>query len=362
MIAMSAVRSTSPLPTYTSPPGPPPLGRRRLLGTGLAALPLSLGGCVSVSMPAGPAVQAARIDDGAFEMADGVRLPYRAWLPTGGPPQAVILALHGMNDSRDAWEIPAPAFAAAGMAVYAPDQRGFGDAPGRGYWAGGDAMVGDARAMAELLRASHPDATLVLMGESMGGAVLMRLATEPEPPRDARYVLVAPAVWGRARMNLFLRATLWLAYEMVPGMTAARAPGVTITASDNRDALIRLSRDPLTIHETRVDAVKGLVDLMDAALAAAPRFTQSGLFLYGGRDELVPPAATAATWNSLPRFGGSGGVGPRIAYYPDGYHLLLRDLGRGVPSADVIAWIRDPAAPLPSGADTAALGWLARQS
>lgn len=40
---------------------------------------------------------------------------------------------------------------------------------------------------------------------------------------------------------------------------------------------------------------------------------------------------------------------------------LLRDLGRAAPIGDTIAWIRDPAAPLPSHADEAARAWLARR-
>ena len=82
-----------------------------------------------------PGIAVAGPVDGVFVMPDGARLPYRAWLPDGEP-SAVVLALHGMNDSRDAWEIPAPDFAAAGVAVFSPDQRGFGDAPDRGHFAG----------------------------------------------------------------------------------------------------------------------------------------------------------------------------------------------------------------------------------
>ena len=44
------------------------------------------------------------------------------------------------------------------------------------------------------------------MGESMGAAVLMVLAANPAPPPVDGYVLIAPAVWGRAEMNVFLRA------------------------------------------------------------------------------------------------------------------------------------------------------------
>src|SRR5207302_606767 len=109
-------------------------------------------------------------------------------------------------DSRDAWELPAPVFALAGMAVYAADQRGFGAAPGRGRWAGSDVMVADAADMARQVLARHPRTPLVLMGESMGGAVLMCLAASPLAPAGARYVLIAPAVWGRARINFVLRS------------------------------------------------------------------------------------------------------------------------------------------------------------
>ena len=112
-----------------------------------------------------------------------------------------MLALHGFNDSRDAWEYPAAAFAAAGVAVYAPDQRCFGAAPGRGLWPGSDALVADAAEMAWQVRALHPGVKLVLMGESMGAAVLMVLATGALAPPDVAYALIAPAVWGRAQMN-----------------------------------------------------------------------------------------------------------------------------------------------------------------
>jgi alpha-beta hydrolase superfamily lysophospholipase len=292
----------------------------------------------------------------AFTMPDGARLPYRVWLPDGRP-DAVMLALHGFNDSRDAWEYSAPVFAAAGVAVYSPDQRGFGAAPGRGLWPGGDALVADAAEMARLVRALHPDVPLVLMGESMGGAVLTVLATGARAPEGASYVLIAPAVWGRARMNFVLSGALWLVTTVAPGLAVTQSP-VPIVASDNREALVRLGADPLTVRHTRMDALGGLVDLMDAALAAAPRMRAPALFQYGGKDELVPQEATATTWRALPH---DGAAGPRLAYYPNGYHLLLRDLDRERPIGDIVAWLRDPAAPLPSGADLAARAWLRMQ-
>lgn len=311
-----------------------------------------IGGCAAQLAPPGPPVMAPVQAGDAFVMPDGFRLPVRAWLPAG-PPKAVVLALHGMNDSRDAWEIPAPDFSAAGIAVFSLDQRGFGATASRGFWAGTDGLVSDARTVAALLRARYPGVPVFLMGESMGAAALMVLATRPDAPAVDGYVLSAPAVWSRAEMNLLMRGTLWLAMHTMPGFELVNRGYVKVTATDNHAALVRLSTDPLTLHGTRVDAVDGLVDLMDAAADAAPRFHARALFLYGGKDELVPKRATRAAWTALP----PGGV--TRAYYPERYHLAMRDLGRAEVIGDVIAWLRNPTLPLPSGADRAAAAWLA---
>lgn len=324
----------------------------RLIATLLSLILLV--GCVEQIAPPGPTKEIPTETADSFVMPDGTRLPYREWLPDGRP-SAIILALHGMNDSRDAWEYPAPAFAAAGMAVFSPDQRGFGATRTRGLWPGTDGLTSDVTVMARLLRARYPHTKLILMAESMGAAALMVLATEPHPPAVDGYVLIAPAVWGRAKMNVLMRASLWVADHTLPGLILTGGGLVKVTASDNRQALHRLSTDPLTIHGTRVDAIKGLVDLMDQALAAAPRFHTPALFLYGGHDELVPARATAATWRALP-------PGPVRAFYPVGYHLLLRDKDRATVIGDVLAWIDRPDTKLPSGADHAAAAWLAEQA
>jgi acylglycerol lipase len=311
---------------------------------------LLLGGCISRPAPPGITAETPTETAGYFVMRDGTPLPYREWLPAGRP-TAVMLALHGMNDSRDAWEYPSPDFSAAGIAVFAPDLRGFGETRTRGLWPGINGLTDDIRVMIGALQARYPRTKLIMIGESMGAAALMVLATEPDPPAVNGYVLIAPAVWGRAKMNWLMRVSLWIADKTVPSFTLTGGGLIKVSASNNRAALVRLSNDPLTIHATRVDAVKGLVDLMDQALAAAPRFRSPALFLYGGQDELVPPRATIATWRALP-------PGPALAFYPNGYHLLLRDKDRAARIDDILSWIRDPSAPLPSGAEQAAATWL----
>lgn len=329
-------------------------GRRALLLAGLATA-AATAGCAPRLYPAGPPVAEPALSGDGLVMADGARLPLRAWLPPSRP-RAVVLALHGFNEyARSFAEDPAPHFTAEGIALYAYDQRGFGQAPNRGTWAGSATLATDAAAAARLIRARHPGLPLVMMGESMGGAVAMVAEASADPPPVDGYVLLAPAVWGRASMPPIMRWVLDGAARIIPMVAFASTAG-GITPTDNLDTLRRWSRDPLVIKETRVDAVKGLVDLMDDAVAAAPRFgaRRPVLLLYGARDQLVPAGPTRAVLRAFPP-----GARHRLGYYAEGHHQLLRDRNGPAVARDIAAWIADPAAPLPSGADRAAEGWLA---
>ncbi len=328
---------------------------RRLLA---AALVLGLGACAPRQLPFGtPGAPLALhpVPDEVFTLPDGTRLPARVWLPPGAtPPSAVMLALHGFNDSRDQWALPAPVFAAAGIAVYAPDQRGFGDTAARETWPGTARLVDDAAAMAQDLHRRYPATPLYVMGESMGGAVALDLAARPDGPPITGTIMLSPAVWGRAEQGFVLSSALAVADGVAPGyrITAGDVP-IRVSASDNREALLALVRDPLTIRTTQVSVLSGLVDLMDSAQAAAPAVHGRSLIAYGAHDRLVPASAMAVAWAHLP-------AETRRAVYPNGYHLLLRDLDRQAVIDDVIAWIQHPGALLPSGADIAAAGWASR--
>ena len=59
---------------------------------------------------------------------DGARLPLARWTPEGEP-WAVIVALHGMNDSRASFRLAGPWWAEQGIETWAIDQRGFGQTP-----------------------------------------------------------------------------------------------------------------------------------------------------------------------------------------------------------------------------------------
>ena len=266
-------------------------------------------------------------------------LPRRAWLPEV-PPRAVILAVHGFNDYSNAFTEFGEFAAEHGIAVHAYDQRGFGANPAAGLWPGTPALVEDLELERARIAKLHPDRPVYILGESMGAAVVMAAVTRGAALDAAGFILTAPAVWGGDQLNPLYRATLWVVSRLAPGLKlTGRSLGVM--ASDNIDALRALSADPLFIKETRIDAIAGLVQLMDTAYATADAVPGPVLLMVGDHDEIVPPGAQTAMIERLR-------ATPCVqVVYPDGWHLLLRDLQRRVVWQDILAWIDDE--PLPSG-------------
>jgi alpha-beta hydrolase superfamily lysophospholipase len=308
----------------------------------LLAVAISLGACVTPRVQSPVArPQAPRLEPDRVRLADGAVLPLSQWLPAAAP-RAAIVALHGLNDHHGTWAAAAAQLSAHGFAVYAYDQRGFGATEQRGIWAGGDVLAGDVREVAALVRARHPGVPLYVFGESMGAAVMLRaLAQQPRGWLDGA-VLLAPAVWNRRDMPWYQRFALRLVAHTFRGMKVSTPR--SRAASDNLAALRRRTDDPLVIHKVRVDMLAGVADLMDEITERRPDFAVPVLILYGAHD-LIVPAEPVCRWVASLDAGGSW----QLAVYPNGWHLLLRDLGAATVLADLIAWLARDGAELPSG-------------
>ena len=280
----------------------------------------------------------------ALHMPDGARLPLHRWpVPDGTAAKAVFLGVHGFNDYGHAFFLPGRWWAARGIEVYAYDQRGFGGAPHPGRWAGAGRLTRDLAQAVELIRTRHPGIPLYLMGVSMGGAVILAAAETGILPTVSGVILAAPAVWARSTMPFYQRWALWLGARTVPWLTLT-GEGLDRWPTDNMAVLHAMSRDPKVIKATRVDAMYGLTNLMDTALNAGASLPEPALLLYGAQDQIVPPAPMHRFWCAT-----KGRQAVTRAYYPNGYHMLLRDQQALTVWRDVAAWIEAPGTSLPSG-------------
>ncbi len=308
-----------------------------------SAAAVMLSACAPTVVPAGGAVQTPQLTDDRYVAADGTALPLSVWPAANGAPKAVILALHGFGDYRMAWEEPAGLWSGADITTYAYDQRGFGGSPTRGRWPGTDTLVEDARTVAALVRAQHPGVPFYLAGESMGGAVVL-VAADRGTESDG-LILSAAAVRSRDTFGPVATAGLWFFAHTIPWMPAGPT-SIDYQPTDNPRTIDKLRNDPMMLRQPRLDMAYGLVDLMDDARASAARVQEPYLMMYGLGDRIVPQEPVKAAIEIMPPRPDS-----KLAFYKNGYHLLMRDKAGPAVTADVVAWILDNEAQLPSGAD-----------
>jgi len=299
-----------------------------------------LGGCASpdIQQPRNETAMPSLNSD-HFIAHDGLAIPLRKWIPEDQKPEAVVIAVHGFNDYSNFFDGPGNFLADRGVTTYAFDQRGVGATPAAGIWPGIAALTQDLETIIALVRARHPGTPLYLFGESMGGAVVM---VTLKKARDLYQtlgidgvILSAPAVWGRETMPWYQTTALWLSSHIMP-KAKLTGQGLKIMASDNIEMLRALGRDPLIIKKTRVDAVYGLTNLMDAALQAANKIDLPLLILYGEKDEIIPRKPTELMLSRLPE---TGKADRQVIFYANGYHMLTRDLQGEAVWRDIDKWI-----------------------
>jgi alpha-beta hydrolase superfamily lysophospholipase len=308
------------------------LARTRRGGV-VALIVFALAACAPTLAPRGAADNRPAVADDSFITRDGLRLPLRHW--DAPHPRAIIVALHGMSDYSQAFDLPGPWWAAHGVSVYAYDQRGFGAAPNRGLWAGDEVMRSDLDDFVDAIRARFPHVPVYALGESMGASVVLTALASARPPHVNGVVLVSPAVWSREDMPLLYRAVLWTVAHTVPEMRVS-GEGLHILATDNFPLLRKLAHDPLYEHEPRVDQVYGLVNIMSEAREAPLHLSVDPpiLLLYGGNDQVIPAAPMRDVAQEL-------GRKATVIRYPKGYHMLLRDVEGPARWADILAWIEN---------------------
>ncbi|MEZ5937139.1 MAG: alpha/beta fold hydrolase [Hyphomonadaceae bacterium] len=354
-------------------------GRSSMGGMAIAAgLALVISACAPVTQAAlySDAPAAPNINQNTFTSFDGAQLGLSTWTPDlfsqsdmaaagleetstplAGPsagdcaepcsgPPLVVIGVHGMNDYAAQFEDAASWWSAHGAYVYAYDQRGFGRTPVTGVWTDPDVLREDLRTLTRLVRQRHGEqARIAVIGASMGASVALTAFASGDPPDADVLVLSGPGLRGWGALPWMYSVSLWLSAHVRPGWEVVPPKGVVVTPTDNREKQIAMWKDPYVLKETRIDSVYGVVSIMEEAndrIADLPASVPT-LFLYGARDEIIPPGGVRRATKHMPAH-------VVTAYYANGYHMLLNDLQGEVVWRDILSFLRTPSGPLPSHA------------
>lgn len=123
-------------------------------------------------------------EDVAFDTTDGLTL--RAWYRAPEPDQPVVVVFSGNAGNRADRASLGSGLSGTALGVLLTDYRGYGGNPGHPTENG---LARDARAAVSYLKERAPENPVVYLGESLGAAVAIELATA-EPP--AALILRSP--------------------------------------------------------------------------------------------------------------------------------------------------------------------------
>jgi pimeloyl-ACP methyl ester carboxylesterase len=268
-----------------------------------------------------------------------------AYYTAGSGP--VVLLIHGITSSADAWREVVPALASR-YTVVAPDLLGHGgSAKPRGDYSLGAYASGLRDLMAAL---GHERATVV--GHSMGGGIAMQLAYQ-FPERVERMVLVSSGGLGK-EVGLVLRAATLPGAEWVLPVITRRGPRDVVllgsslmsrvgmrTRADARGTALGLSSlsDPRA-RRAFLHTARSIIDGAGQRVSATDRLylaeNMPTLIVWGERDPMIPAEHGIAAHALIPHsrlelFPGAGHY--PFDEDPERFAEVLHDFIGGTPAA-----------------------------
>ena len=264
------------------------------------------------------------------EGAGGLAVFQQRWRPT--QVRGVLFVIHGLAEHGGRYDAFAQRLAAAGIAVYAIDHRGFGRSEGkRSQVERFTSVFADIDTLVAWAAEEPAGAPRFFFGHSMGGAIA------------TRYVLDHPhAVSGLVLSG----AALAIDDKTRPGKVelvrklSVKHPNLRVLRLNLR----RFAHDKAVVadmrHDPLVDRRKipartaaEIVDSIDDIAARASSLTVPLLVMHGSDDRITPPAGSKA----LVEHAGAKDKTLRIL---DGMlHDIVHDFGHDAVEAEIEAWI-----------------------
>ena len=276
---------------------------------------------------------------GTFAGCGGMDLFYQVWRPAQRC--AVLINLHGLGDHSGLYPNLAAHFPPRDVALYAYDMRGNGRSPGqRAFVRSWLELLEDLHAFLGQVRQWEPNLPLFLLGNSLGGLVVLDYALQR--PAGLLGVIAAAPPLGKLGVPPVLMALGRVMSRIAPRFSLQ--VGMDLTG---------LARDPAVIEAVLADPYfhrRGTARLSTEVTAAISRVQAAAgslsvplLILHGSADRMVPPDGSR-------EFIAKVGYHDReLREYPDGYHGLFADLNAREVLGDVERWIE---AHLPARADS----------
>jgi acylglycerol lipase len=267
--------------------------------------------------------------EGTFAGVGGVAIFTRTWRPPGKP-RGVVVIVHGFNSHSGQYFWVAEQFLAAGLAVYALDQRGRGKSGGeRFYVEKFSDYVDDLATFISLAKSHEPGLPVFLLGHSAGGVVSCLYTVQHQA--ELAGLICESFAFQVPAPDVVLAVLKGLSH------LAPHAHVLKLKNEDfSRDPKVveAMNNDPLIAGESQpAETVAEMVRADERLKKEFPLITLPLLILHGTQDKATKPSGSQFFYDN------AGSKDKTLKLYDGAYHDVLNDLGKEKAMADIVQWI-----------------------
>ena len=281
------------------------------------------------------------IKDKVFISSDGYKHYVERW-KCDGVSEIILIGIHGYSDYSNSFKIPAKFLNKFGIDFYAFDLRGFGRDANRGVWFDKEMHLNDVYEFLLLVKSENPNKKFFILGESMGGAIVMSLVRQKNLSING-LIFVAPAIWNFQDQNFFLSKILLFFSKIFPNLSLSGKNLLSVKPSDNIAMLQEFSNDPNVIHGSSLSSLQGITNLMTQSYYDASVFLKNPkvktLIVLPIKDYIVPrkPLQKILEDKQIRRNVRRNDI--CLGIYDNHYHMILRDIDGDRVTREIKEWI-----------------------
>ena len=234
---------------------------------------------------------------GEAPQASKDKVPCMVWVDK--KPRISMLLIHGFGLHKGAYEDFARTMAADGVAVYAIDVRGFGSWIKKGQnRIDFKATIDDIGLSLQEIKKIHPELPIIVLGESMGGAIALKAAaTYPSLVDGVISSVPAGDRYDSANSEIgVVKHILFHGFNDPMNV----GDGIVNSATKKEDLRKAWLDDPLARSEITPNELITFQKFMNKSFDVAARIKKAPvLVIQGTKDKLVRPAGTWKLYHSI---------------------------------------------------------------
>lgn len=273
-----------------------------------------------------------KYEESSYTGYDGTQMFMSVWTPDDERPRALMIAIHGLGSHGSALRNIGAYLSERGMAVFAPDMRGFGHYSGlKGHVMNIDEYIEDMDSIVTQVKSRFQGKLTFLFGHSLGGLLVIKYVVTYPDDIDG-LILSCPAVSEQVKVGTPTRV-LGAILSVLNVKRYFSWPTQFEYSSHDSEVVREHENDGLRFDKVTARLGMSALKASHRAFSSAPRIVHPVLVQQAGDDVLVIPDMTKLFFDNL------ASADKTWALYEGFYHELHSEIGKERVLSDMYAWL-----------------------